>query len=172
MDLHANLNQLAATDTANSLAFGQRMLHDFYGSAFGDHIGNAAGTALAGLFLFGLFSGLHAVCIPSLSLIEQIGKLVHDHLVQLLRGTSKQFPLLQLQLLHQPTVLQKSLGQLGALSVQLLILLSQFGVLSIQLLALPGQLCLQRFVFRTGNRNHFPVACLVRFCIFHADMIP
>ena len=176
MDLHANLNQFAAADAAKSLVFGQRMLHDFYRSPFRDHIVNAAGTALAGLLLFALFHGLHAVCIPGLGLIEQMGKLLHDDLVQLLRGAAKQLPLVQLQLLHQPAILQKGLGQFGS---HFLILLSQLGGPGGQLLALLRQLggfsiqlSLHRFVFRTGNGDHFPVTCLIHFCTFHNSIVP
>ena len=158
MDLHANLNQFAAADIADPLVFRQGMLYDFYRSPFWDHVVNTTGTALAGHLLFAFFSGFHAVCIPSLRLIEQMGKLLHDHLVQLLRGASKQFPLIQLQLLHQPMVLQKGLGQLGALGIQQLVLL--------------GQLCLHRFVFRTGNCNRIPVTCFIHFCMFHGNIIP
>ena len=87
-----------------------------------------------------------------------VGKLVHSHLVQLFRGTSKQLPLVQLQLLHQPAILQKSLGQFGALGIQQLVLL--------------GQLFLHRFIFRTGNGDHFPVTCFIHFCMFYGNIIP
>ena len=105
VDLHTNPNQLTAANTANSLAFGQRMLHDFRGSPFGDHVVNTAGTALAELLCLAFFCRFHTVRIPGFCLVEQMDKLLHDHLVQLLRGTSKQFPLVQLQLLHEPAVL-------------------------------------------------------------------
>ena len=57
MDFYANLNQLTAADIADSLVFGQRMLHDFYGSPFGDHVNNTAGAALAGLLFSAFLAG-------------------------------------------------------------------------------------------------------------------
>lgn len=52
VDLYANINQPSAADVADSPVFGQRILHDFYTSPFGEHVVNAVGAALERLLLF------------------------------------------------------------------------------------------------------------------------
>ena len=104
------------------------------------------------------------VLIPAFRLVEQMRKLLHDQLVYLLRGCAENLFLLQQQLFLQPLVLQQRGRELCAFAFQ-------FCALTFQLLFLFCQFCLQRLIFRTGNRYHFRVACPSVICLFHAYII-
>ena len=112
-----------------------------------------------------------AVLIPAFRLVEQMRKLLHDQLVYLLRGCAKDLFLLQQQLFLQPLVLQQRGRKFCAFAFQFCALTFQFCALTFQLLFLFCQFCLQRLIFRTGNRYHFRVACPAVICLFHAYII-
>ena len=63
------------------------------------------------------------VLIPALRLVEQMRKLLHDQLIDLLRRCAKDLFLLQQQLFLQQLVLQQCCCQLRTLALQLPFLL-------------------------------------------------